>query len=137
MDDNRNGLIWPLALIFLLTTCGAFIGLIMSSLPNSTFDKRVALLLLVAALASGFVLYVPRLWLNAKVPSLDDMSVRTTAIHTELLGAQGSPGRLADLSTSVEDLRKQMAALDTKLHADLGAVTAKLNAIEAKLPKIV
>jgi len=139
MGDDRRGLLWPLAFLFLLTVCGAFIGFAWPLLGGATFDSPVAWLLLIVALLSGFVLYFPRLWLAQKLPTILDLSQRIGSIYTALHGVQGKEDKLGEIKTAIDQLSEDTAALSrqlTKLNARLdpgGDVRVDIQAIRTLL----
>jgi hypothetical protein len=109
MGDDRRGLLWPLAVLFLLTACGAFIGFMWPLLGGATFDKQVACLLLIVALLSGGLLYVPRIWLAVQVPT------RIDSICTALRGAQDNQDKFGEIKTAIDQLSKDITALSQQV----------------------
>ena len=131
MSDDRRGLLWPLALIFLLTLCGGFIGLVAPKLFGSETDRTIAGWLIAAAVLSGLVLYFPRILLAAKVTDLGDIS-------TSLLGNQGIQYKLGNLSTQVTNLNSRLDTPNGDVRADIQAVKTLLDtgAVHASLDTI-
>jgi hypothetical protein len=127
VGNETRGLIWPLALVFLLTLCGGFVGLFAPWLFGN--DKTVALWLLLAALVSGGVLYFPRLWLIVKAPDFATVATNIEGIHAALLGAQGNENKLVAISTAIANLNTSLDTLNARLDAPNGDVRADIQAI--------
>lgn len=130
-ENDRRGLLWPLATLFTLAMFGAFVGLLSSALAKPYFDNRTLLTLLLIAGLSGWVLYWPRLLLAAKVTDLATLAGRINALEQAITANGGQPQRIADLRTAITDLRLAVTNVQTTATGVQTTATAVQTAVTA------
>jgi hypothetical protein len=130
MDDDR-GLIWPLALFFLVALCGGIIGLVYPSPFGG--ERYFGLLLCGAALAVAVLLYFPRFWNSMRVPDLTTLDRKIDALQARfdkidgLLDAGGDlrketgaiQGRFDEARDRIAEVRKRAEEIKDQLDAEL------------------
>ncbi len=131
---TKNGIIWPVVLLFLLSLCGFFVGIVCPKLLSEPPDRILAVWFFAAALVSGILLYVPNWVIARKIPNLaaitDDVSTiranflgqagarrQISDIRTVLSGAAGTDDKIVALSNSIRALNDKITALNSRFEA--------------------
>jgi len=140
VGDNERGVIWPLAVLFVLTLYGAatsllFPGLQAPDIAGQVPEKWIGIWMLLAAAAAGLALYFPRFWAWKNGPDVTTISSNVAAIQKTLTAMQSALDDLKKAATTKDGLGATTDAIKAQLGAG-GDVRTTLDAIRAQTDKI-
>ena len=125
MKDTTQGQTWPLNVVFVVTLIGGVIGIVAWTLRPANFNIGVAVILGILALVTCVLLYVPRLYLMSKVPTIDAIVQQVSRIE---MTAHAVQPQLAQMQNSLAELTKRLDVVTTTLKA-LGPIQAGVSGL--------
>jgi hypothetical protein len=140
VGDNERGVIWPLAVLFVLTLYGAatsllFPGLQAPDIAGQVPEKWIGVWMLLAAVAAGLALYFPRFWAWKNGPDVTTISNNVAAIQTRLTAMQSTLDELKKTVATKDGLGATTEAIKAQVSAG-GEVRTTLDAIRTQTDKI-
>lgn len=144
---DREGLLWPLALFFVLALLGSLIWL--GYRLYNDHANSIGWLWPISVVLSGILLYARRFWIAIHLPDFPSVSARITATQKAI---DAATQRIAAIETAVSGLSTSLGAITAQLKARQevdakineiaeqfgasGALRKSLDAIEAKVAKL-